>query len=77
MMGAIREESVGFMFNLEVQVETPAAAPAQQLSYSAPSEDGDAEVQKQVTPPPARPAQSQQQVPPQNGQGSSFFKRPN
>jgi preprotein translocase subunit SecA len=49
MMGSIREESVGFLFNLEVEVTggagvqarglaQPAAAPAQ-LSYSAPSAD--------------------------------------
>jgi preprotein translocase subunit SecA len=68
MMGLIREESVGFVFNLDVQV-VPAAggeavsapglsapqAPAQ-LSYSAPNEDGETEV---------RPAQPQvKQTPP-------------
>jgi preprotein translocase subunit SecA len=68
MMGLIREEAVGFVFNLDVQV-VPAAgggavsapglnapqAPAQ-LSYSAPNEDGETEV---------RPAQPQvKQTPP-------------
>ena len=63
MMEGIAEETVGFLFNLDVQVEQPApTGPSvetlppqlnlkgvgekkpQQLSYSAPSEDGDAEV---------------------------------
>jgi len=63
MMGQIREESVGFLFNLEVEVTGNAAgeatvnarglaapvAPAEKLSYSAPSEDatGDVEVRNQ------------------------------
>ena len=55
MMGAIREESVGFLFNLEVEVTGGAsvearglAAPAanpNQLSYSAPSADAQGEVE--------------------------------
>jgi preprotein translocase subunit SecA len=59
MMDGIAEESVGFLFNLDVQVEeTPAdddehpqvqakglePKAEQKLSYSAPSEDGDVEV---------------------------------
>jgi preprotein translocase subunit SecA len=55
MMGAIREESIGFLFNLEVEVTggagvqarglaQPAAAPGQ-LSYSAPSADASGEVE--------------------------------
>ena len=57
MMGAIREETVGFMFNLEVEVNQPdeehatvqakgLEAPKVQsnLSYSAPDEDGGTEV---------------------------------
>lgn len=61
MMGQIREEAVGFLFNLEVEV-TPAGAtatapvvaakgltgdstPAQSLSYSAPSADNGGEVE--------------------------------
>jgi preprotein translocase subunit SecA len=53
MMGMIREESVGFIFNLDVQVvpaggvtqiQAPAITPSTrdtgELSYSAPGEDG-------------------------------------
>ena len=61
MMGAIREESVGFLYNLEVEVtgadgQARVAAkglagsqPQQGLSYSAPSDDasGDVEVRNQ------------------------------
>jgi preprotein translocase subunit SecA len=59
MMGQIREESVGFLFNLEVQVSgggqattidargLAGSAPTQGLSYSAPSADGDVEVRNQ------------------------------
>ncbi|QDZ16471.1 preprotein translocase subunit SecA [Humibacter ginsenosidimutans] len=61
MMGAIREESVGFLYNLEVEVTQAAGevtevdakglAPAdnqqQRLSYSAPSDDGSVEVRNQ------------------------------
>ena len=78
MMGAIREESIGFLFNLDVQVETQNVQSEAELTYSAPNENGGTEVQSELTPPPAaKPAQNNQQVPPQNGQGSSFFKRPN
>jgi preprotein translocase subunit SecA len=55
MMGAIREESVGFLFNLEVEVTggqnvaarglTESGAPTQGLSYSAPSADAQGEVE--------------------------------
>ena len=58
MMGQIREEAVGFLFNLEVEVTggatgagvqarglAAATAPANQLSYSAPSEDASGEVE--------------------------------
>jgi preprotein translocase subunit SecA len=50
MMDAIKEELVGFLFNVEVKVEnehveakgvTPAA-PKQELRYSSPSESGQA-----------------------------------
>jgi len=58
MMEGIQEESVGFLFNLDVQVQSSDGEQAEptitakglvvekqrQLSYSAPSEDGDAEV---------------------------------
>ena len=59
MMGAIREEAIGFLFNLEVQVTGDAAGqariaarglnaeqpPQQNLSYSAPSADAQGEVE--------------------------------
>ena len=58
MMGAIREEAIGFLFNLEVQVTgdqsgqariaargLTAEAPPQNLSYSAPSADAQGEVE--------------------------------
>ncbi len=61
MMGQIREDTTGFIFNLEVQIQQPTAqvgpivsakglleqAPQQGLSYSAPSADGDVEVRNQ------------------------------
>jgi preprotein translocase subunit SecA len=58
MMGAIREETIGFLFNLEVEVTggegrariaakglSGSPAPAQNLSYSAPSADAAGEVE--------------------------------
>src|SRR5690606_22130186 len=58
MMGAIREESVGFLYNLDVEVTsgegearvaakglTAQQAPQQNLSYSAPSDDASGEVE--------------------------------
>ena len=60
MMGQIREESIMYLFNIEVQVE-PVTPEAQQLTYSAPSEDGDAEIIDET---PKK----------QGGQGSSFFR---
>jgi preprotein translocase subunit SecA len=63
MMGQIREETVGFLFNLEVEVNAaPSAvgaptveakglsqptAPAEKLSFSAPSDSGGVEVRNQ------------------------------
>ncbi|MFB2557349.1 preprotein translocase subunit SecA [Herbiconiux liangxiaofengii] len=63
MMGQIREETVGFLFNLEVEVNaapsevgaptveakglTPPVAPAEKLSFSAPSDSGGVEVRNQ------------------------------
>jgi preprotein translocase subunit SecA len=83
MMGAIREECVGFMFNLEVQVQqdedhTEIAAkglesqvtPQAQLRYTASDEDGHAE----TTAAQNRAAASQQSQKPKDGKGSSFFK---
>lgn len=82
MMGAIKEETIGFMFNVEVEVEV-AEPNDTELTYSSPSESGEVEVQNQ-TPAHNTGAQAetkkppaQTQNPPANGQGSSFFKRPN
>jgi len=63
MMGQIREESIGFLFNLEVEVTSGGAtaavptveakglaesgAPSEKLSYSAPGADGGVEVRNQ------------------------------
>jgi preprotein translocase subunit SecA len=62
MMGQIKEDTTGFVYNLEVQVQTAAPGtaaqvsakglaqpevPQQSLSYSAPSADGDVEVRNQ------------------------------
>ncbi|MCS5734939.1 preprotein translocase subunit SecA [Herbiconiux daphne] len=63
MMGQIREETVGFLFNLEVEVNasptevgapkveakglTQPTAPAEKLSFSAPSDSGGVEVRNQ------------------------------
>jgi preprotein translocase subunit SecA len=64
MMGQIKEDTTGFVYNLEVQVQQPLAGsmaaqvsakglaqsvvPQQGLSYSAPSADGDVEVRNQA-----------------------------
>jgi preprotein translocase subunit SecA len=63
MMGQIREETVGFLFNLDVEVTagagavagpvvaakglTPADATEEKLSYTAPSDSGGVEVRNQ------------------------------
>ena len=63
MMGSIKEESIGFLFNLDVQVENRVqqAPPAQpKLTFSAPSETGETEIKSSK---------------PDNGEGSSFFKK--
>jgi preprotein translocase subunit SecA len=89
MMGAIREEVSGFMFNLEVQVEETAdhteieakglerpASNQAQLTYTAPDEDGHAETMAAQN----RAAGNNPTVAnppaskPNNGKGSSFFK---
>ena len=61
MMGQIREESVMYLFNIEVEV-TPAPPVQQNLTYSAPNEDGGAEIIDET--PKPKPG----------GQGSSFFR---
>ena len=61
MMGQIREEALTYLFQMEVQV-TPAPPIQPTLTYSAPSEDGEAEIVDE-TPKPKN-----------NGSGSSFFR---
>ena len=61
MMGAIKEEAIGFLFNLDVQIEQ--APPVQNLTFSAPSEEGETEVK------------TEGKNPPENTPGSSFFKK--
>ena len=64
MMGAIKEESIGFLFNLDVQVEPQLPAAPTNLTFSAPSESGDTEIKA--------PSQNK---PKEEGPGSSFFKK--
>ena len=76
MMGQIREDTTGYIFNIEVQIQQPTQqvgpivsakglmeqAPQQNLSYSAPTADGDVEVRNQsgqVVQAPQAPAVSQ------------------
>jgi len=73
MMGAIKEETVGFLFNIEVQVQ---AAPEEhvheaELTYSAPNEDGIAE----ETHPGHESESDGNQEPPKSAPGSSFFRQ--
>ena len=74
MMAGVREEAVQFLFNVEVKQSAPdiPQTPPTQLTYSAPSEQGGAEVKK------AQPVKKQAPQPPQkpkpSGPGSSFFK---
>ena len=82
MMGAIREECIGFLFNLEVQVEesgdhTEVEARGlevhkdnrEELTYIAPNEDGQTEVHPGKKAP--NPTQGNNEPP---TQGSAFFK---
>jgi len=64
MMGAIKEESIGFLFNLDVQVEPSQPVAQSNLTFTAPSESGVAEIK------PVEPKQK-----PEEGPGSSFFKK--
>ena len=74
MMAGVREEAVQFLFNVEVKQSAPEIpqTPPTQLTYSAPSEQGGAEVKR------AQPVKKQAPTPPQkpkpSGPGSSFFK---
>jgi preprotein translocase subunit SecA len=90
MMGAIREEAVGFLFNLEVQVTGDAAGqariaargltgeqpPQQALQYSAPSADaaGEVEVRNQRGQVEARATALAQQQAAQ--QAAAFTRQP-
>jgi preprotein translocase subunit SecA len=88
MMGAIREECIGFLFNLEVQVEesgdhTEVEARGlevhkdnrEELTYISPNEDGQTEVHpgKKAPNPAQGPNPSQGKDEPPT-QGSAFFK---
>ena len=63
MTGAIREESIMYLFNLEVQVSQTPEPVAEELTYTSPSEEGTPEV-------------TQEPKPNKGGHtpGSSFFK---
>jgi preprotein translocase subunit SecA len=79
MMGAIKEESIGYLFNIEVEVAPTPSIDPKKLTYIAPNEDGAAEArgadaasaQKKI-------AEQNQAAPtqqkPADGQGSSFFR---
>ena len=71
MMGAIREESIGFLFNLEVQVQAAEQVKpdTKQLTYTSPSEDGEAEVHEGSSDAPGKPIEGN------DGSGSAFFRR--
>ena len=72
MMAGVREEAVQFLFNVEIRQSAPEIpqTPPQQLTYSAPTEQGGVAVKQnqQVRKAPVQPK------PKQGGQGSAFFK---
>ncbi len=74
MMAGVREEAVQFLFNVEVRQNTPEIpqTPPTQLTYSAPTEQGVAEVKR--APQQKKQAPVAPQKPKPSGQGSSFFK---
>ena len=82
MTAGIREEAVQFLFNVEIKQSLPEdqAQQPEQLTYSAPTEQGKVDVHKEANPKATGAAKGPQrptQVPPkssQGGQGSSFFK---
>ncbi len=71
MMAGIREEAVQFLFNIELKQAEPQVEvqQPQQLTFSAPDENGEADSHKEPN-----PAVKPQQKPNQGGAGSSFFK---
>ncbi|MFM6971326.1 MAG: preprotein translocase subunit SecA, partial [Rhodoluna sp.] len=77
MMGAIKEEAVSFLFNIEVEVTPAPQVDPSQLTYIAPNEDGAAEAHGANETQAEQPKQSapkQQQKPNEGGSGSSFFR---
>ena len=71
MMSGIREEAVQFLFNIELKQAEPKVEvqQPQQLTFSAPDENGEADSHSEPNPavqPPKKPNQG--------GAGSSFFK---
>ncbi len=77
MMGAIKEESVGFMFNIEVQVQAAESVEqvkpdAKKLTYTSPSEDGSAEIHQGGSGGPVKPNNGKPDD--KSGKGSSFFR---
>jgi preprotein translocase subunit SecA len=71
MMAGIREEAVQFLFNIELKQAEPQvqAEQPQQLTFSAPDENGEADSHSEPN-----PAVKPVQKPKQGGAGSSFFK---
>ena len=70
MMAGIREEAVQFLFNIELkQAEPQVEVQPQQLTFSAPDENGEVDSHKEPN-----PAVNSVQKPKQGGAGSSFFK---
>jgi preprotein translocase subunit SecA len=77
MMGAIKEEAVGFMFNIEVQVQAAESVEqvkpdVKKLTYTSPSEDGTAEVHQGGSGGPVKPNNGKPDD--KSGKGSSFFR---
>mgnify|MGYP000104765681 CR=1 FL=1 len=70
MMGAIKEEITGFLFNLEVEVKQTPRPSAEQLTYIAPNEDGAPEAHSANE--NAAPTNSKPET---GGQGSAFFRK--
>ena len=75
MMGAIKEEAIGFLFNIEVEVTPAPTIDPSQLTYIAPNEDGAAEAhaanEKLAV---EQKNENQGQQKPADGSGSSFFR---
>jgi preprotein translocase subunit SecA len=74
MMGAIKEEAIGFLFNIEVEVTPAPAIDPSQLTYTAPNEDGAAEAHGANEARGEQKNENQGQQKPADGSGSSFFR---